>query len=65
MKNKINKNKNPTKVQKPKHTVIKCLFWLILTLLYLINIIFGTVMLLPFWVATGDIIFPDSKYYNN
>ena len=42
--------------------VISRLFWLTLTPLYLVNIIFGTFMVLPYWIATGTYYY-ESKYF--
>ena len=42
--------------------VISRLFWLTLTPLYLVNIIFGTVMVLPYWIATGTYYY-ESRYF--
>lgn len=42
--------------------VISRLFWLLLTPLYLINIIFGTFMVLPYWITTGTYYY-ESRYF--
>jgi hypothetical protein len=42
--------------------VIIRLFWLTLTPLYLVNIIFGTFMVLPYWIATGTYYY-ESNYF--
>jgi spore coat protein CotH len=38
------------------------LFWLLLTPIYTVNIIFGTLMVLPYWIATGNFYY-ESKYF--
>ena len=45
-----------------KFSVISRLFWITLTPLYLINILFGTIMVLPYWIATGTYYY-ESKYF--
>ena len=42
--------------------VISRLFWITLTPLYLINILFGTIMVLPYLIATGNSYYK-SKYF--
>lgn len=44
--------------------VIRRLLWILLTPMYLLNIAFGTILLLPVWVATGKIYY-NSKYFKN
>lgn len=58
-----------TKVQPTKSSrnsgkpiVISRLIWLLLTPLYLVNIVFGAFMTLPYWLFTGKYYY-DSKYF--
>lgn len=57
-----NNEKEPINPTLNKGDVISRLFWLTLTPLYFVNIIFGTFMVLPYWIATGTYYY-ESKYF--
>lgn len=47
-----------------KYIVIRRLIWLLLTPLYLVNIVFGAFMIPLYWLFTGKYYY-DSKYFKN
>lgn len=42
--------------------ILRRLCWVILTPLYLVNIIVGGILLIPYWIVTGEDYF-ETKYF--
>jgi len=47
-----------------KTTVARRLLWLLLSPLYIVNIVFGLVVALPYWIFTGKFYY-DTKYFKS